>query len=198
MACSGWLYDDALPPLSPLLFPSFGLRAKCVLMCVGFLHLPLISRTSSRKSGSDLLLLSHRTRSVCSLMEGCFLRCSLVFGAAFALKILVRFASFRNIWLTEARLDSLAISLNPCAFGIHWILSISCSDSRVFSGGSEATTAFLSCLLSFLSLFCVLVRSHFVPGPVPFWVDRGTLGPSGLPPYRVRVEVGKGLLPCPW
>ena len=57
------------------------------------------------------------------LLEGCFLRCSLVFGAAFALKNLVRFASFRYIWLTEARLDVLALSLDLCAFGIHWILS---------------------------------------------------------------------------
>ena len=104
----------------------FGLREKCALNCVSFIPLPLNSRPSSRKSGSALLLLSHRTRSVarCYPHGGLFLRCSLVFGAAFALKILVRFASFRNIWLTEARLDSLAISLNLCAFGIHWILSI--------------------------------------------------------------------------
>ena len=113
-------------PLSLLLFPSFGLRENCVRKCVNFIPIPLISQPPARKSGSALLLLSHRTRSVtpCYPHRGLFLRCSLVFGAAFALKILVRFASFRNIWLTEARLDYLAISLDPCAFGIHRILSI--------------------------------------------------------------------------
>ena len=86
VACSGRLYDDGLPPLS--LFSSLGLRVKNVLICVGCLRPPLVSRTSSRNQ-VQICFSCHtgHGRSV-PLIEGCFLRCYLVFGAAFALKIL--------------------------------------------------------------------------------------------------------------
>ena len=109
-----------------------------------------------------LLLLSHRTRLVFPLVEGFLSFCSLVSGAAFSLKIMLRFASNRCIWLTEARLACLVLSLTFAFSGFAGFWAFLCSDFRVVSVGFEATSDFLSYLLRFLFALVVGAATPFL------------------------------------